>query len=296
MTNIGQRSVVPSMDPVEMKNNLTELMDVYKDVLKFTERLPLVGKFEPGEVLGARWWRRWLFKPLISVPEGAFFRPLVKLLVTSHIRGRLDAIIKHLRIERMAITDDSDLGAKAIESYVKQLTESRSTLAGENRIPRIASTALALALPLFPIAAAGLLRQGSDTLLIIGMLVVVGIYQVSLVLVLPMIVQAGFEGKRALFAGKKIQSPGFPTANVYHVESRLFEVLGVTKPNELPLDLLLNIRHYNLLPAVVVLAAFAIVFWDWIVGVLAMLFVVGTIFSILYDVHRYRQRAKEGNM
>ena len=133
----------------------------------------------------------------------------------------------------------------------------------------------------------------------------------------PALIALGFRYKRAIFEGgettadpleqnpyvTEVEKWDLPPLNVYEKENRVFEVLGVAKPREFPLDLIAAsvVPFYSLAVAVVVsidlvqkvLRRETPSMWQWL-GIVAFWFLV--ISLTVSGVGTYRQRRQTRQM
>jgi hypothetical protein len=124
-------------------------------------------------------------------------------------------------------------------------------------------------------------------------------------------VSLGFRRKRSLFSGGPTDEsrpvlywllerrgiwPRFPRANVYHRENDVFELLGVPKRREAPLELLLPFFPYYFTFAFVLVAVWSFQESIW-GGALYLLFIGVAVHSMLQPRRKiWACRSKDGNV
>ena len=193
------------------------------------------------------WWRSFVIRPVVS------------FYATTHINGNASKLHETLVRKRLAIGDGES------ESSVSSLDES---IAGLERLKTVTTGWVALLVLLRFVPLIGLLfSMGlvtvSFTLADAGGIIqnLIGITASVMFIVHPIAVQFGFRWKRALFAGggngvtspkpisaennQSVSDP-LPRTNVYQLEQRAFEQLGVKRIGELPVDLLLAPGYFFL--------------------------------------------------
>lgn len=198
-------------------------------------------------------------------------RSLVRLFVESHIRSKLEVIIRYLRIETSACIKEpeSNERAKKLKSYINQLDEFKKTLSGWNQPGKVVVEApwlpavIALATP----ALFQLIGKDTTVQLSLHALAALGLLLLYMYMLLsPLPIHLGFRVKRAIFVEGKtkirgyfrkhklIKWVGFPKTNIYQLEDQVFEVIGVPKPREFPLDFVMAfLPFYFFLTAIVIL-------------------------------------------
>jgi len=208
------------VDLAGLDQQLPKLIDCYRGALKKVEQLPRIGRVKTvivGKVIDGkhesvrrqRPSRRWVI------------RSIVRLFVETHVRAKLDAIARSLRIESMAIRSDSDKRTKKIRMYVGWLKESMESLFSWSRLRTTVSKAPFLS-TILALAAAVVARltgtdlsstqalaestseagNSSDWAVFLDLIKLFGVVVLyAYVLVVPIIVQLGFRVKRAIFQG-----------------------------------------------------------------------------------------------
>jgi hypothetical protein len=332
---------IAAIDLVELESRLEALMAGYAGALKYVEHLPRLGRVTvaPDEanrlaqqlshsprkvsrVLYRVWYpgRRWVA------------RSFVRLFVESHIRAKLETILRYLRIELSACVKgaESNPRAKQLEFYIKQIDLHKSTLFKWRLLGALIVKApwlpvvIAFATPLLAqatgidlssvdqaVQSTILALQSSESLQMLGQL---GLLVLVLYAVLsPLPAQLGFVPKRAIFSGGKtvrgvydrpefMRWIGFPGLNLYHLETQVFETIGVPKPRELPLDFVMTLTPFYVFALTLFISAASIqsilsgialtsntVFWliaCWIL----------TIGRLRDAQHNFRLRTQQGDM
>lgn len=286
-------SILQPVDLDTLEPHLETLMKSYRDSLRFVEGLPRLGRVRveyPDEKQTPGANRHWMVRAVsrASNPRRRWVaRPLVRLFVEAHIRTRLEVIIRLLRLEASAAIRDpeSNPRAKRLKSLIAPLDELQKALFSWKqrgalfaRIP-ILPVLIALATPFLAhytginfsgargLAESTIERARSGGLarsIVLAAIVLGDLY----VIFAPSMTSLGFRIKRAILAGgttvwrlfdvpERITWVSFPTTNTYQVENRVFDVIGVPKPREFPLDFVMGFLPFYVLVATVLFSAAA---------------------------------------
>lgn len=244
------------LDKLEMR--LEKLMESYRDALKYVEHLPSIGRVgvkyhEEKQSTDQRCERGGVSR--VRNPSHRWVaRSLVRLFMESHIKSKLEVIIRYLRIERSVCIKEpeSNNRAKKLNTYINQLDEFKKTLFNWNQPVTVVAKApwlpavIALATPVL-VQLIGISSGLLHTLIVLGVILLEMYMFLS-----PLPLRLGFRVKRAIFAeGKTLRGlfedsaelitwVNFPRTNIYQVEDQVFEVIGVPKPKEFPLDVVMG--------------------------------------------------------
>src|ERR1043165_3483303 len=260
----------PSDKTVKLEQELTALVEAYKNALRFTSRLAWCEKIPVVEETNSERPDR----PKESkAGHRLIVRPFVRLFVESHIRKTIDLLLNPLRIEAISL-DEANPDAKRFAVWTKQLKETRESLRTWGSAHSLLTRApfVSLLLPFIPpilLSLSGFDVSGPDKIVEsfialyqrLGSSIVSGLTMVATLvfflysILVPAVVRFGFRCKRAIFAagttddyhlfGKSVINKvekweNFPSANIYHLERAVFEALEMRKPDEFPLDLVLT--------------------------------------------------------
>jgi hypothetical protein len=277
-----------------LETHLETLMRSYRDALRFVEGLPRLGRVRveyPDEKQAPGAKRHWIVRTVyrVSNPRHRWVaRFLVRLFVEAHIRTRLEVIVRLLRIEASAALRDpeSNARAKTLKSLIAPLDELQRALFSWKqrgalfaRIP-ILPVLIALATP-FLAQYTGINFSGARSLAestierarsggLVHSIVLAAIVLGDLYVILaPSMTSLGFRIKRAILAGgttvwrlfdapERIRWVTFPTTNTYQRENQVFDVIGVPKPREFPLDFVMGFLPFYVLVATVLFSAAAL--------------------------------------
>jgi hypothetical protein len=265
-------------------------------------------------------------------------RGLVGLFVDAHVRAKLQDILRLLSIERMGVLADEE-AAKKLDFYIKEIDQVLKMLSERSRSrfwlanSPLVSSLLAFAAPILiglvgiDISGSAALgasvsnlvqSQGVETLIHIVWFVLLVLLYLYIIFA-PVAVTFGFRVKRAIFSGGFSEEnvfdwrpvihdrdiaywPGLPTLNIYHLETKLFEMFGAAKKREFPLDFVLSILPYFTW-------TFAIIYtvavssalisgkspgFENVCALLAFWFLSVT--SVIGAVRNYRMRKADGNL
>jgi hypothetical protein len=313
------------IDLAELEECLPRLIDDYRSAIKCVERLPRIGRVRTrikverkGE--HERSSHRWVM------------RPFVRFFVESHIRARLDAIVRPIRLEGLAITNESDGRIKKLRFYVGRIEQFKTVLSGRNSFLRLALKVPLLSALLPPVASAlffhmtgidlsALTKSGAEpgravewAQVLVGLKLLLVLLLLIYMLLVPLAIRFGFRVKRAIFAGGETIPDLFdplaeeieeweqtPKTNVYHLESQIFAILDVRKPTEFPLDFVLTFVPYYMFFAMVS-ATIGVVITPVdrvtlsLEIVILLVFWAGMATLVVSGIRNYRRRVREGNI
>lgn len=330
----ARRAVTPGRSPenIKLESELSELLEAYKNALRFASRLPRLGRVrveitpsEPAKPKRSSSKKQFvqlfvhirrLLDLLLGKNQRLIARPFVQLFVEGHIRKKIDLLLDILRIEAISLDED----AKRVELWTKHLKQARESLRswGNTYFLLTRAPLISLLLPFLPPVLLyvfgfdisgpnGIVKSVITLYQTRGSLIVSALATWAILLfylyafLAPAVVRLGFRCKRAIFnAGitddyhllgkfviKEEKWEGFPGANIYHRENDVFKTLGITKPREFPLDLVLTPVPYIALVFACVITFYVVdmlkagtfpafgqwfaffVAWAWTIGIVA---------------------------
>lgn len=331
--------MLQTVDKDELETRLVALMKSYSDALKYTEHLPaIIGTkdikyyaekphLNPNKHISRILRGREIMRRGLFFPNRRFVnRSITKLFVESHIRNKLEIIIKYLRIEASMCLKESDEQAKKLESYIDRLENFKGTLSKWNvsnifvKPPWIIAFSTPVIVQLIGInisstdSAINTIKDFFQTSESLHNLVVIGVILAYLFMFFsPMLMLLGFRIKRAIFTGGKtvnklFEKPdetesilwvNFPDTNIYHLENQVFETIGIPKPKEFPLDFVMNFAVFYII--IIIVFASTVIYdsrgnleiMDKI-GIFSLSVIVISIFK--YGRDNFRQRSEKGDM
>lgn len=178
------------------------------------------------------WWRSFLIRPVAS-----FY---VNMHVNSSSR-KLSGVLNRQRLLNGAVSESEneslDRSIATVERLKSVTTDWIALLVLLRFVPLVG-----LLFSMGIVTVSYTLKDAPDLILQL-----IGILPLAVLMIHPLVVQFGFRWKRALFAGGGIDAEGMPRQNVYEIEQRAYQRLGVKRSTEFPVDLFLAPGYYFLI-------------------------------------------------
>ncbi len=289
---------VKQVDIDLLKPQLTQLIAAYHDALKFVEQQPFrIGRLTYEIKVGSADSKPEDRTPLNPQSESTIERQWVvprfaRLFIESHIHNRLCSILRQLHIEQLVLTDEKDKRQAQIKGIVEQLEKNQAMLFNWGRLRKFVSassvfpTLLAILTPILPSqtglnissisdfmsSAISLVESSGEQPLLSFIYSILYLLLIVYVLIVPITIQYGFHFRRAILSGGcTFDSPAsnrkdyelrvwqnFPSVNIYRLETDIFQLLGIRKNTEFPLDLTIAPFPYLLFVITVVFTTYLI--------------------------------------
>lgn len=323
--NAKPASITSPINMAQLEPKLDDLLSQYRNALMIIARQPRIGRWRTttraSGLERGRDRRRWVI------------RPFARVFVESHIRSRINVIVRILKVELIRLTDNDD--AKRLQTWTKRMSDVKRMLPGWTGFYGLLAKAPVIPI-LFPILGAAISRllgvdfsgagefttstmklaqSGNWQTIFRALLVLAMLLVYVYMLFSAIVVGIGFRFKRAIFAGGSTfpdvldrlvfdrvwrveKWKDLPETNIYHVENEVFDAFRVPKPREFPLDLVASTRPY-LVFAITIFVTVGLktagsISWQQVVFMLALWFAS---FSYCYSgIVSYRERVKNGEL
>jgi hypothetical protein len=262
--------VVDSELPASGFGAVDDLAAAYARILESVWALPVFGRQDSAyaelssgsesraiSVLGwpglLIWWLRLPFYPIRGWWRSFVIRPVISLYVMIHINSSTSKLHTALLRERISRDVADDVGdVESLDRSIAALDRLKSVTTGW-----VVLFVLLRFVPLIGLLFSMGLLTVSFTLAEAPEMVdqLVGLVSLLMLIVHPIAVQFGFRWKRALFAGGGVLEPKkfnwsgselLPRSDVYAMEVRAYDQVGLKRIREFPVDLLLAPGFYLL--------------------------------------------------
>ncbi len=201
-------------------------------------------------------WLLWPLRLLRKWWWGFCIRPIVKLFVETHINAKTTEIGRFLREKRLQVAGEAGEDVESLDELLRLVVYAETMVTGWSRF-----FAPLRFLPGLVMVASWSIAATNFRDLTTQLVLALTLVPLLMLIVYPVVVRFGFRWKRAIFAawpadpclGVDIlpEDRGSRPNNIYELENRLYQDLGLRKHSEIPIDVILHPAPYWLLTVLV---------------------------------------------